>query len=152
LTHVTPQMIRYDQEFVLRDFAGKFKNIDNSIGTTLTMIKKSKLVIVEYLSTAYIESLMADVPTVFFWNKEIYYLNEEYKDIYSSLEKVGICQTDPIEAAEFIDNIKDAPEMWWFSKSVQDAKNEFLGSNFGSPEILKRYIINLQFEGGYEAV
>ena len=85
---------------------------------------------------------MSDTPTIFFWNKKNYYLDEKFLSFFDSLCSVGICQTDPFEAAEFVNKMKNEPEKWWRKKDTQDAKNKFLSDNFGNESILKDYLFS----------
>jgi putative transferase (TIGR04331 family) len=142
-THVEPQMVRYDQDFELKEYLKHVKNIDYTAQSAKLLMKKSRLVIVDYLSTSYLEAILVNVPTVFFWNMETYYLEEKYANIYEPLISAGICQTNPVDAAEFIESIKHNPEEWWEKESVQRARNLFLSQNFGSETILENYILLL---------
>ena len=139
--HLKPHMFAYDQEYVLREYVKKFKLVDNVSPSAKVLMQKSKLIIIDYLSTSYVESMIADIPTIFFWNKDIYPLQEEESEFYNVLIEVGICQTDPSSAAEFIENIKQDPFKWWHQESVQNAKNKFLTKNFGHVNILKEYLL-----------
>jgi len=142
-THIVPQMVRYDQDYVLKKYLDQVKMIDYSSQSGKTLMKKSRLVIVDYLSTSYLESIIANIPTVFFWNKQSYYIEGKYSNIYEPLVSVGICQSNPIKAAGFIEEIMDNPESWWFSDEVQTARKNFLDANFGPTDVLKRYILEL---------
>jgi putative transferase (TIGR04331 family) len=137
-------MISYDyQNTYLREYLERCKDIVTVPGNSKVLISQSKLVIVNYLSTAYLEALISDVPTVFFWNKESYFLDDKYSDFYDLLISVGICQTDPVKAANFIDIIADCAEDWWLSDSVRKARNSFLSVNFGEPQKMVDYLIEL---------
>lgn len=137
-------MIRYDQDYVLKNYLKNVKSIDYTSQRAKVLMQKSRLIVVDYLSTSYIESMMANIPTVFFWNKDIYYLEDEYLEFYDSLVSVGICQVNPYDAAIFIEKIKDNPEEWWLQQSVQDVKNKFLSNNFGHADILKSHLQELK--------
>jgi putative transferase (TIGR04331 family) len=143
VSHVKPQMLIYDQDFYYKEIFLKFKRADYVSPSARVLMQKSRLIIVDYLSTSYLEAILANIPTIFFWNKESYPLEEAYEDFYSPLIEVGICQTDPMEAAKFIENIKENPEEWWQQTSVQNAKEKFLLTNFGKTSVLKEYLINL---------
>ena len=143
VAHVKPPMYAYDQEFVLKDYMKKFKLVDNVSRSGKALMQKSKLVIVDYLSTSYIESMLANIPTIFFWNQENYPLNDKQADFYSLLIDAGICQTNPKNGAQFVESIKCNPEEWWQKQSVQNAKNIFLSQNFGATRELKDYLVKL---------
>ena len=143
ISYLEPQMMFYDPEYLYKPYLQYFKFTDNSTGSAKVLIQKSRLIVVDYLSTSYIESMKADIPTIFFWNEVAYPLENEYKDFYDNLISVGICQTDPQKAAYFIEKIKDNPEEWWSRKTVQNAKNKFLTENFGDNSLLLKYLTNL---------
>ncbi len=143
VAHLDPPMFAYDQEYVLREYMPQFKLIDNLSPSGQVLMQKARLVVIDYLSTSYIESMLADIPTVFFWNRSNYPLEDAHAEFYASLIVAGICQTDPEQAAAFVDAIKDDPESWWRRQSVQDAKNGFLARNFGDSGALKSYLLGL---------
>ncbi|MFT4802833.1 MAG: putative transferase (TIGR04331 family) [Psychroserpens sp.] len=140
--YLDPHMFAYDQEYVLKEFLLKVKLIDNSSPSAKILMQKSKLIVIDYLSTSYIESMLANIPTIFFWNQDVYPLEKEYSDFYEILISVGICQTDSFNAAVFIENIKNDPAEWWEQTDVQEAKNKFLANNFGNINALKEYLID----------
>jgi putative transferase (TIGR04331 family) len=143
VSHIEPQMFMYDQKYLFNEYLKFFKVVDYSSTSAKIFIKKSRLIIIDYLSTSYLESILADIPTIFFWNENAYPLEMEYIGFYDKLISVGICQTDPIQAAAFVDKIIENPEDWWNSEVVQKARNEFISLNFGNKEVLKSYILNL---------
>ena len=104
---------------------------------------QSRLVIVDYISTAYLESLHMNIPTVFFWDPEINHLEERFSDFFQPLIDVGICQTDPVKAAVFIQEIINNPEEWWKHERVQEKKNEWLNNNFQKPHVMIEYLLGL---------
>jgi putative transferase (TIGR04331 family) len=143
MSYLEPQMIIYDQDYLYEQYLKNFKLIDRTSSSAKILIQKSRLIIIDYLSTSYLESIFADTPTIFFWNENAYPLEIEFKGFYDKLISVGICQTDPIQAATFVEKIKNNPEEWWNSKLVQSARSQFLSQNFGSKDILKNHILNL---------
>ena len=142
-SHLIPKMVGYDQEYILKEYINSFKLLDKESKSAMVLMQKSRLIVVEYLSTSYLEAMIADIPTIFFFNEEIYHLKEEYRSFYFPLIKAGICQTNAINAAKFVEQIKEQPEQWWQTPSVQEAKNLFLAENFGHPVVLKTYLLGL---------
>ena len=128
--------LAYDQDFMLEPYLKQLqRHTDRSVPGKLLMLQ-SELVVIDYISTSYIESMTMDIPTVFFWNPEAYYLGADYADFFAPLVSAGICQTDPAAAARFVESIKDEPQKWWRQEAVQKAKDEFLRKNVGNPEVL----------------
>jgi len=101
------------------------------------LLKKSRLVIIDYLpSTTFIESIFSNIPTILFFDKKSYELNQENEYFFNELIKVGIVQTDPITASCHVEKIHLNPEKWWYSELVQKAINKFKSENFGSEQEL----------------
>lgn len=141
-------ILAYDQDFVLDKYLRQMqRNNDVRVSGKLIMLQ-SNLVIVDYLSTAYLESLIMNIPTIFFWNPDTCYLNYKHSDFFDAMISVGICQTDPIKAAHFVESIKDEPLKWWRQEAVQKAKNDFLEKNIGKPEVLVNILLGLAGEKG----
>ena len=108
-----------------------------------TRIRASRLVIIDYLATSYLESMSMNTPTVILYNKNSYFLNDNSKDFLNDLINVGICQDNPENAAKFIEQISSNPEAWWFQPVVQAAKDSFLEKNLGRPEYMANFLLNL---------
>ena len=128
-SHFKYTMVGYDQEKYLEKYSKCFKLIDSYTLTAKMLMLRSKLVVLDYLSTSYIESMIANIPTIFFWNKDIYLLEDGFADFYNNLISVGICHTSPIEAAKFIEKVIVNPDLWWLSPEVQRAKDQFIDNN-----------------------
>ena len=135
--------MNYDFEHILREQIANIKGLVNTEEPSKVQMRQSKLVVIDYISTSYIEAMVMNIPIVFFWNTDTYYLNDEYSDFFKPLVDAKICQTDPVEAARFVESIVDEPEKWWFSEEVQRGKNEFLDRNFGKPDDMIKYLLSL---------
>jgi len=135
--------LAYDQDYLLRPYSKRMlRHGDITVPGKLIMLQ-SDLVVVDYISTSYIEAMIIDIPVVFFWDPEAYYLKPEFSDFFAPLISAGICQTDPVKAAAFVESIKDNPLKWWNQDSVQKAKDEFLNKNLGRPEVMVDFLLGL---------
>lgn len=135
--------LAYDQEFMLDPYLKHVQKAnDISVPAKLIMLQ-SNLVIIDYISTSYLEALIMNIPTIFFWNTNIYYLHNDYSDFFDLLISAGICQTDPIIAAHFVESIKDNPGKWWYSEKVQNSRKEFLNKNIGNPKNMIDFLLKL---------
>jgi len=105
--------------------------IDNHHYSSKKMMSKSRLVLVDYISTAYIEALVSNIPVIILFDKSRYYLLDEYENFFSELIEVGVVQLEPKSAAEFIIKIESAPQVWWFKEEVQKARLCFLDKFMG---------------------
>ena len=139
----TQELLLYEQNYMIEEDLLIMKKNNDIKTQALKLMSESELVIVDYLSTSYIEALIMNVPTIFFWNRDTYFISEEYKDFFKNLCEVKICQTNPIEAAEHVQSIIKNPAKWWHSTEVQKARTEFLKKNFGKPENMLNYLVNI---------
>ena len=143
VAHVKPPMYAYDQEYVYKKYMDEFKLIDAQSRSAKLLMQKSRLVVVDYLSTSYLESLFADIPTIFFWNQNNYYFNELNSDFFKLLIEVGICHVCPKSAAEFVNKIQNNPEQWWNQEATKAARSQFLKANFEDPNYLKKCLVHM---------
>ena len=141
--NITANWLHYDNSYMLQPYIQKMKKIDSVKETGKQSIAKSKLVIVDYLSTPYIESIISDIPTIFFHNEETYYLKNEFSDFFDPLLECGICQNNPIKAAKFLNQIKRDPQEWWESKLVQKNKSIFIKDNISINGQLQKYLLKI---------
>jgi putative transferase (TIGR04331 family) len=140
----TRNWLVWDQAFILGYYMSKVKVYDdNSKISSRSLMQRSRLVVVNYLSTSYLESIIADIPTVFISNEEAYLFNEKNKHCFDELIAVGVCQTNPENAANFVNKIISYPEQWWKSEAVQNARKAFLDANIGKPDVMIQYLLNI---------
>ncbi|HUF82640.1 MAG TPA: LIC12162 family protein [Burkholderiales bacterium] len=137
----TQVMQAYDWSHVLHDRIARMKRVDDRTPSARDLMRDARLVIADYVSTAYLEALMSDIPTVFFWNRDAYHLEPAHQHFFDALRSAGICQTDPVEAARFVESIKSQPQAWWRSPAVQGARSRFLDANMGPPETMIRHLV-----------
>jgi putative transferase (TIGR04331 family) len=133
----------YDYEFILKPYLNSINKFNYTTTYGQSLMLQSNLVVVDYIGTSYLQSMLMNIPTVFFWKPDTYYLDDEYLDFFDSLISVGICQTDPIAAACFVESIKEDPQKWWMQDKVQKAKNSFLNQNIGKPEVMINFLMGL---------
>jgi putative transferase (TIGR04331 family) len=137
------RLLSYDKEYVLASYLQHIKDFAQLSEPSKVQMLQSKLIIIDYISTSYLEALTMNIPVVFLWNTDAYYLNDDYSDFFKVLVDADICQTDPAKAAKFIESIKDNPMEWWGNPNVQAARNKFLDRNMGKPEVMIEYLTGL---------
>ena len=91
----------------------------------INWMKKAKLVVIDHPHTAFLESLTINVPSVLYWDHDIYLMRQEAEPYFQLLRDAGILYKDPVSAARKVNEIFDDPEVWWLSDDVQDARKEF---------------------------
>jgi putative transferase (TIGR04331 family) len=134
---------QYNFRRVIEPFYSKMKAIDNGQVSSKKQMLKSRLVIIDYLSTAYLEALIMNIPTLILFDPSRYFMEKSYENFFDELIHVGVIQTNPEVAAEFINNMGENIEQWWESKEVQKARKCFLDKNIGKPEDAISYYLNL---------
>ena len=109
---------------------GKIRSIDTCIeiitkGKLTDWMKKAKTVVIDHPHTAFLEALTINVPSVFFWDHDIFLMRQEAEPYFQVLRDAGILYKDPVSAARKVNEIFDDPEEWWHSNTVQNARKEF---------------------------
>ena len=94
--------------------------------TLLNELKENSLCISSYNSTAALETLSANYPTILFWPKNLVLLRKEARKYLEHLGEVGIYHTDAKSAANHINSITNNIQGWWNKNSVQKARNLFI--------------------------
>ena len=140
----TRNWLVWDQKYELRNFVDYFMIYDE-LGeeNIFDILPKTKLVVISYLSTSYLESLMSNTPTIILINKKNYFFEKKNKNFFKDLLDVSICFEDQKKAAMFINTIAEDPLGWWLNKKVQDAKNKFINNNIKSDKSMLNKIFNL---------
>ena len=110
-----------------KNFANfKFENSNN----ILKVFENSRLVIHNYLCTSYLITLALNIPTVCFYDPEVYKFRPEVDYFVNKFNDNGIFHKDGESAANFINktNIDD----WWNQTDIQLVRKSFINnySNF----------------------
>lgn len=135
--------LAYNRDNVLGIHYKDFYKMDDYKLSARQLMQESRLIVIDYIATLYLESFILNTPTVFFWNQNAYFLEEDFIGVFDDFIEVGICQTSPEAAAKFINKIYNNVEEWWYSKSVQNARKKFLDANIGNPEDAINFYLSL---------
>ena len=105
----------------------KFKEIKilNSTKKVHEMSNDYYLIIETYLSTAFLESMHQNKPTIILLDKKMTNLDLDAEKLFNKLKNVNICFTNLKKAALFISNNKLNLEKWWKSDKLQEIRREF---------------------------
>jgi putative transferase (TIGR04331 family) len=88
-------------------------------------MNKSRLAIVTYIGTCYLETFAGNYPTILFWGPKYNEIRPSAKPYFDNLRQVGILHDSPESAAEKVNEIYLDPLSWWSSSQVQEAKDKF---------------------------
>ena len=119
-------------------YLNQFTNINLLNQTSfngLDLMVKSKLVIMDYISTSYLECLISNIPMIVFLDQDSHNLKKKFKNFFKPLIDVGIFQINPIEASKLLNKIYQYPNLWWQSDKVQEGRKIFLDKNVGHPDV-----------------
>jgi putative transferase (TIGR04331 family) len=95
-------------------------------GALPALLQKVKLYICDHLSTSCMEALVANTPSVFFWDYDLCREREGAKPVFDLLRKAGILFHDPIDAANKVNSIWDNVQGWWMEPKRQEARLKFV--------------------------
>ena len=88
-------------------------------------LEESRLCVCLYNGTPFLETFVANYPTLLCWDPRYTELNEQAQPYFDLLRESGILHDTPESAASILNNIYRDPLSWWMSPEVQDAKNKF---------------------------
>ena len=108
------------------------KNLIKGKKKFIHFLQNTKLVILPYYSTPFLQSILFNVPTVVFLNQNSYFLKKEYNTYFDDFYKTGILQKNAVSASKFVNKISQDPYKWWYKHDVQKARNKFLKENINN--------------------
>ena len=140
------QSLSYDKELILKDELKYIKNLSSykfKGETNKDQMASSSIVIIDFLSTSYLESLKMNIPTICFLDSESMYLSKKYYNFFNELVEAKIVHTTPESAAKHLIDVYENPSEWWNMSKTQDLKNRWLNKNFGNPDDMVEYLVKL---------
>jgi putative transferase (TIGR04331 family) len=108
----------------LRDAIGDIR-VAGTIESMQRQLSRSRLFVGTFNATAFLETFVADVPTVLFWDPHLWETRPEATPYFDELRRVGILHDMPESAAAFIETIYLDPGRWWRGGEVQDVVRRF---------------------------
>jgi len=133
----------------------KFPDIrqdDHSI-PFLERTNHSKLVICDNNETTYLETLALNIPCILFWDNNLWEMREKAIPYFNKLRNANILFDTPEDAANKVIEIYNNPHIWWLSKEIQLAREEFVNRfAFRSEDWLEVWVDKLQSYCGKDKV
>jgi putative transferase (TIGR04331 family) len=124
----------------------EFKEFDSSIliGSSDVkmdyLISRNRLCVFSYDSTGLLENLAMNIPTLAYWQFGMQHLNDKSKFYYQLLADVGIVHLSPESAATKVNQIWDDIDKWWWSSTVQIAREQFCNEYARTTETPVRHL------------
>ena len=115
-------------------------NFESGAILSLKSFSDSKLVIRNYLGTAWLETLFMNIPTVCFYDSSVYAFRNVAHELIELLKDVGVLHLSANSAALFVNKMNGNYSSWWDSTDVQYARSKFVKeyANF-SPDWSKEW-------------
>jgi len=85
----------------------------------------SRLVVVTYNATTFLQTFRMNIPTVIFWDPQYSELSEGSRAYFESLREARVFFTNPEECAMHVNKIWDDVDGWWVSDEVGEAVGRF---------------------------
>lgn len=95
-------------------------------GRGIDWIKKSKVVIVDYPVTCFIEALAMNVPLILYIDFTLWRIKDDAKEYFNILKASGILYEDAKSAALKLNEIYDKASQWWQRDDIQKVRCMFL--------------------------
>ena len=99
--------------------------IDDGVRDIVHLYSKSRLVVHSYNATSFLETLYLNIPTVIFWDMQLWEIRPESLIYFEEISNVGIFHETPESASNHINTIWGDVEKWWYSTEVQKARKTF---------------------------
>jgi len=89
------------------------------------LLSRSRLCVVTYNASAYLESFAMNVPTILYWKPEHWELRSSAEPWFDELKRARILHETPESAARHVAAIWDNVDAWWSNVEVQTALARF---------------------------
>lgn len=96
-------------------------------GRFAEVINEAGICVSDCISTTWIETLFANVPTILYWDPDVEILDARVEKVFNLLRRVRILHDTPESAGRMINSINSRVSDWWQTESVQAARVSTLG-------------------------
>jgi putative transferase (TIGR04331 family) len=87
---------------------------------------RSRVVVFDHPGTTFLEAMAANVPSIIFFDPRYWDCRSEAQPYFDLLQRAGIFHDTPQAAARQVARLYDHIDSWWFCRSIQDARQEFV--------------------------
>ena len=94
--------------------------------TAVKLMARSRLAVIPYPDTGLIEAMVIGVPTVMFWDPEMWEMRADAQAPFDALREAGVLFEDPHAAAAQVDSVYERAGEWWATAEVRAARSAFL--------------------------
>jgi len=122
--------------------------IDNDKQLNKGFIKRlsgCRLCITTYNGTTHLETFSSNFPTLLFWNKEHWEINQDAQPYFDQLYRIGVLHYDVISLANKVKEIYKDPMYWWQDDSIQRVISGFCNKfAYTEKDALNMWVSELQ--------
>ena len=139
-------LFRFDKESILKKHLEGVEHLESMKfkgDSCKQQMASAHLVVIDSPSTSYLESLIMNIPTIFFFDPDSKFLSDKHSDFFDDLIVAGIAHTTPHSAAEHLTAVYQDPQKWWSSDHTQALKDGWLKRNLGKPEVMINFLLDL---------
>jgi putative transferase (TIGR04331 family) len=94
-------------------------------GLLTDALRKTRLAVVDNLTTTHLQSLAMNVPTIIFHDPGHFAINADARPFFNKLSNAGILFSNAEDAAKKVNEVWPDVRKWWESRAVQEARSEF---------------------------
>ena len=96
-----------------------------SKGDLRERVENSRLVISGYSGTVMFHTIASDIPTIMYWDRDLWRWTPEYDDILDILKNANLYFDDGHKLSSFIEREIDQIDAWWRNSKTQVALRKF---------------------------
>ncbi|HCV36377.1 MAG TPA: hypothetical protein DF783_05570 [Acidimicrobiaceae bacterium] len=122
------RLSRYDLDWCLgKRLADRLPDVelDDGCRPVLDLLGEARLYVATNNGTTFLESIFLDVPTVMFWDTDMWGLTHLAKPAFERLSRAGVFFDDPIRAAGHVSEVWEDASSWWADPDVREAVEAF---------------------------
>jgi putative transferase (TIGR04331 family) len=115
-------------------------NVENPRQPFQKRMRQSTLLVIDHNSTAVLEVLAANKPSVFFWDPKRWEVRDSAAPFFDALRDAKVLHDTPESAAAHVATVYEDPWSWWGSETVQAARKKMV-QNYAncSPDWIKSW-------------
>ena len=104
----------------------QFDDMQNWHRTLADRLQSARVVVVDHNQTTMLYALAANVPTVLFWDANLWEIRDKAMPDVEALRELGVLWDSPEAAAGHVAKIYLDPHKWWSNLEIQKARRAFL--------------------------
>jgi putative transferase (TIGR04331 family) len=93
-------------------------------------MRESRLAVITYPETAFVEALTMNVPTIGLWPDRLFELRDSVRPTFDALRAAGMVFHDAGAAARHVESVYGQADAWWRDPTIQAVRRQFL-NRFG---------------------